>query len=102
VCGGSTRPASGPPNCPTWSHDQVRHKSNRFVYGWNCHKSNGLIYGCKPIIQHVFCDAGTTLVYPNFPLVGEKLAARGARVAVEELERGEQQARFLLDDPQVI
>jgi putative hydrolase of the HAD superfamily len=54
------------------------------------------------MIKHVFFDAGNTLVYPNFTLVGEKLAARGARVAVEELERGEQQARFLLDDPQVI
>jgi len=54
------------------------------------------------MIKHVFFDAGNTLVYPNFALVGEKLAARGARVAVEELERGEQRARFLLDDPQVI
>jgi putative hydrolase of the HAD superfamily len=54
------------------------------------------------MIKHVFFDAGNTLVYPNFALVGETLAARGARVAVEELERGEQRARFLLDDPQVI
>lgn len=54
------------------------------------------------MIKHVFFDAGNTLVYPNFTLVAEKLAARGARVEVESLERGEQQARFLLDDPQVI
>ena len=54
------------------------------------------------MIKHVFFDAGNTLVYPNFTLVAEKLAARGARVPVDELERGEQRARYLLDDPQVI
>jgi putative hydrolase of the HAD superfamily len=54
------------------------------------------------MIKHVFFDAGNTLVYPNLALVAEKLAVRGARVAPEELERGEQRARFLLDDPQVI
>ena len=54
------------------------------------------------MIKHVFFDAGNTLVYPNFALVAEKLAARGARVAPEELERGEQRARFVLDDPKVI
>lgn len=54
------------------------------------------------MITHVFFDAGNTLVFPNFALVSEKLAARGTRVAPEDLERGEQKARFLLDDPQVI
>ena len=54
------------------------------------------------MIKHVFFDAGNTLVFPNLALVSEKLAARGARVAPGELERGEQRARFLLDDPQVI
>jgi HAD superfamily hydrolase (TIGR01509 family) len=54
------------------------------------------------MIKHVFFDAGNTLVYPNFALVAEKLAARGARVPREELERGEQRARYQLDDPQVI
>lgn len=54
------------------------------------------------MIKHLFFDAGNTLVYPNFGLVAEKLAARGTRIAAEELERGEQRARFLLDDPKVI
>lgn len=54
------------------------------------------------MIRHVFFDAGGTLVFPNLGLVGEKLAALGARVAPEELQRGEQKARFLLDDPEVI
>jgi putative hydrolase of the HAD superfamily len=54
------------------------------------------------MIKHVFFDAGNTLVYPNLRLVAEKLAARGAPVAPEALERGEQRARFQLDDPQVI
>jgi putative hydrolase of the HAD superfamily len=54
------------------------------------------------MITHLFFDAGNTLVFPNFALVAEKLAGRGARVTAGELERGEQRARFLLDDPEVI
>jgi HAD superfamily hydrolase (TIGR01549 family) len=54
------------------------------------------------MIKHVFFDAGNTLVYPNFALVAEKLAARGAPIPAGDLERGEQRARFLLDDPKVI
>jgi putative hydrolase of the HAD superfamily len=54
------------------------------------------------MIKHLFFDAGNTLVFPNFALVAEKLAARGAPVPTSELERGEQHARFLLDDPKVI
>lgn len=54
------------------------------------------------MIKHVFFDAGNTLVYPNFALIAEKLAARGRRVTAEELERGEPRARFLLDDAEVI
>jgi HAD superfamily hydrolase (TIGR01549 family) len=54
------------------------------------------------MITHLFFDAGNTLVFPNFALVAEKLAARGAPVPAAELERGELRARFLLDDPEVI
>ena len=54
------------------------------------------------MIKHLFFDAGNTLVFPNFSLVAEKLAARGAAVPAAELERGELRARFLLDDPKVI
>lgn len=54
------------------------------------------------MITHLFFDAGNTLVFPNFALVAEKLAVRGPRVAPEELERGEQRARYLLDNPEVI
>ena len=54
------------------------------------------------MIKHLFFDAGNTLVFPNFTLVAEKLAARGTPVPVAELERGELRARFLLDDPKVI
>jgi len=54
------------------------------------------------MIKHLFFDAGNTLVYPNLTLVAEKLAARGVSVEVDRLERGEQRARYLLDDPQVI
>jgi HAD superfamily hydrolase (TIGR01509 family) len=54
------------------------------------------------MITHIFFDAGGTLVFPNFPLISEKLSARGRRVPPEELERGEQRARFLLDDPELI
>jgi len=50
----------------------------------------------------IFFDAGNTLVFPNFGLVSEKLAARGARVTAVELERGEQKARFQLDDAELI
>jgi len=54
------------------------------------------------MITHLFFDAGGTLVFPNFRLISEKLAARGPRVTPEELDRGEQRARFLLDDPELI
>jgi HAD superfamily hydrolase (TIGR01509 family) len=54
------------------------------------------------VITHLFFDAGNTLVFPNFELVSGKLAARGARVTPRELELGELQARFLLDDPELI
>jgi putative hydrolase of the HAD superfamily len=54
------------------------------------------------MITHLFFDAGGTLVFPNFPLISEKLSARGRRVAPEELERGEPRARLLLDDPELI
>jgi HAD superfamily hydrolase (TIGR01509 family) len=54
------------------------------------------------MITHLFFDAGNTLVFPNFALVAEKLAAKGARVSAEELERGEQRARFDLDQADVI
>jgi putative hydrolase of the HAD superfamily len=54
------------------------------------------------MITHLFFDAGNTLVFPNFRLIAEKLAARGPRVSPEELERGEQKARFTLDDPDLI
>jgi putative hydrolase of the HAD superfamily len=54
------------------------------------------------MITHLFFDAGNTLVFPNFGLISEKLAARGPKVAPEELERGEQKARFKLDDPDLI
>jgi HAD superfamily hydrolase (TIGR01549 family) len=54
------------------------------------------------MITHIFFDAGGTLVFPNFTLISEKLSARGRRVPPEELERGEQRARFLLDDPELI
>jgi putative hydrolase of the HAD superfamily len=54
------------------------------------------------MIKHVFFDAGNTLVYPNFALVSEKLAALGARVAPADLERGEQRARYEIDDAHII
>jgi putative hydrolase of the HAD superfamily len=54
------------------------------------------------MITHLFFDAGNTLVFPNFRLIAEKLAARGPRVAAEDLERGEQKARYELDDPELI
>ncbi|MBI3855105.1 MAG: HAD family hydrolase [Planctomycetes bacterium] len=54
------------------------------------------------MITHLFFDAGNTLVYPNFGLIAEKLAARGPRVEPAELERGEQQARFRLDDAELV
>ncbi len=54
------------------------------------------------MIKHLFFDAGNTLVFPNFTLVAEKLAARGSAVPVAELERAELRARFHLDDPHVI
>lgn len=54
------------------------------------------------MITHLFFDAGGTLVFPNFRLVAATLAARGPRVTPEELERAEQRARFLLDDPELI
>jgi putative hydrolase of the HAD superfamily len=54
------------------------------------------------MITHLFFDAGGTLVFPNFQLISEKLCAHGPRVAPDELERGEQRARFLLDDPELI
>jgi HAD superfamily hydrolase (TIGR01509 family) len=54
------------------------------------------------VITHLFFDAGNTLVFPNFELVSDKLAARGARVTPRELELGEIKARYLLDDPELI
>jgi putative hydrolase of the HAD superfamily len=54
------------------------------------------------MITHIFFDAGGTLVFPNLALVADKLAARGRAVTVADLERGEQHARFRLDDPDVI
>lgn len=54
------------------------------------------------MITHIFFDAGNTLVFPNFELVSEKLAARGAQVAPGDLERGEQKARYQLDDAELI
>lgn len=54
------------------------------------------------MITHLFFDAGNTLVFPNFRLISQTLAARGPRVSPEELERGELRARFLLDDPELV
>jgi HAD superfamily hydrolase (TIGR01509 family) len=54
------------------------------------------------MITHLFFDAGGTLVFPNFQLISEKLSVHGPRVAPEDLERGEQRARLLLDDPELI
>jgi len=54
------------------------------------------------VITHLFFDAGNTLVFPNLPLVAEKLSQRGARVALSDLERIEQETRFKLDDPELI
>lgn len=54
------------------------------------------------MFTHLFFDAGNTLVFPNFGLISEKLAARGPKVAPEELERAEQRARFQLDHPELI
>lgn len=54
------------------------------------------------MITHLFFDAGNTLVFPNLPLVAEKLARLGARVALADLEASEQKTRFKLDDPEVV
>jgi putative hydrolase of the HAD superfamily len=54
------------------------------------------------VITHLFFDAGNTLVFPNFGLVSEKLAARGAKVDPATLERAEQETRFQLDDPELV
>jgi HAD superfamily hydrolase (TIGR01549 family) len=54
------------------------------------------------VITHLFFDAGNTLVFPNFTLVSEKLAARGARVDPATLERAEQETRFQLDNPELV
>jgi len=54
------------------------------------------------VITHLFFDAGNTLVFPNFTLVSEKLAARGATVDAATLERAEQETRFQLDDPALV
>ena len=54
------------------------------------------------MITHLFFDAGNTLVFPNFDLVSEKLAARGAKVDPATLERAEQETRFQLDDPELV
>ena len=54
------------------------------------------------MITHLFFDAGGTIVFPNLALVAEKLTARGLQVTLRQLERGEQKARFQLDDPEVI
>lgn len=54
------------------------------------------------MITHLFFDAGGTLVFPNLGLVSEKLAARGPRVATEDLQRAELKARFQLDDPELV
>ena len=54
------------------------------------------------MITHLFFDAGNTLVFPNFRLISEKLASRGPKVSPEDLERGEQKARYQLDDPELI
>jgi putative hydrolase of the HAD superfamily len=54
------------------------------------------------MITHLFFDAGNTLVFPNFRLIAEKLAVRGPRVTPEDLECGEQKARYQLDDPELI
>lgn len=54
------------------------------------------------MITHLFFDAGNTLVFPNFTLVSEKLAARGATVDAATLERAEQETRFQLDDPALV
>jgi HAD superfamily hydrolase (TIGR01549 family) len=54
------------------------------------------------MITHLFFDAGNTLVFPNFALVAEKLAARGVRVDPATLERAEQETRYRLDDPELV
>lgn len=54
------------------------------------------------MITHLFFDAGNTLVFPNFGLVSERLAARGAVVDPAVLERAEQETRFQLDDPELV
>lgn len=54
------------------------------------------------MITHLFFDAGNTLVFPNFALVAEKLAARGVKVDAATLDRAEQKTRFQLDDPALI
>ncbi|HVE42343.1 MAG TPA: HAD family hydrolase [Planctomycetota bacterium] len=54
------------------------------------------------MLTHLFFDAGHTLVFPNFRLVAEKLALRGPKVAIEDLERGDMKARYQLDDPDLI
>jgi putative hydrolase of the HAD superfamily len=52
--------------------------------------------------QHVFFDAGNTLVFVNMGLVSEALARRGARATPAELWRSEHRARRALDDPEII
>ncbi len=54
------------------------------------------------MITHLFFDAGNTLVFPNLPLVAEKLLRLGARVTLADLEASEQRTRFKLDDPEVV
>lgn len=50
------------------------------------------------MITHLFFDAGNTLVFPNLPLVAERLARHGAKVPLAELEASEAKTRFKLDD----
>jgi HAD superfamily hydrolase (TIGR01509 family) len=54
------------------------------------------------VITHLFFDAGNTLVFPNFGLVSERLAARGAVIDPGVLERAEQETRYQLDDPELV
>ncbi|HLY09866.1 MAG TPA: HAD family hydrolase [Planctomycetota bacterium] len=54
------------------------------------------------MITHLFFDAGNTLVFPNFVLVAETLAARGHAVDPATLERAELETRFQLDDPELV
>jgi HAD superfamily hydrolase (TIGR01549 family) len=52
--------------------------------------------------EHLFFDAGNTLVYVNLGFVSERLAGHGVSVSTERLWAAEHKIRKIIDDPALV